>query len=192
MKKLWEKLKKEFFIAETLRYLIIGLVTTFFNLGCGAIFKNIFAASTVPFFARNFATLGTAAGCIIAAIVAFFGNKIYVFKSKSWKPLDVIKEFFGTVGSRAFSFVMLTLGMNLFVDRDLFHLVPFAEKHFGWDRHFAQKVVVYWIFRLLLGCIEIAFNYLINKLLIFRKKKGQADNTAQEQEQTEPAAAENE
>ena len=171
MKKIWEKLKKEFFIAETLRYLIIGLVTTFFNLGCGALLKNIFAASSIPFFSDNFATLGTAGGCIIAAIVAFFGNKIYVFKSKSWKLLDIIKEFFGTIGSRAFSFVMLTLGMSFFVDKDIFHLVPYAKEHFGWDTHFAQKVVVYWIFRLILGALEIAFNYIINKLLIFRKKK---------------------
>lgn len=171
MKKLWEKIKKEFFVAETLRYLIIGLVTTFFNLGGAYLFKTIFAASSIPFFADNFATLSTAAGAIIAAIVAFFGNKIYVFKSKSWKPLNVIKEFFGTVGSRAFSFVMLTLGMSLFVDKDIFHFVPFAQEHFGWSTHLAQKVVLFWIFRLILGAIEIAFNYLINKLLIFRKKK---------------------
>ena len=171
MKKLWEKIKKEFFVAETLRYLIIGLVTTFFNLGGAYAFKTVFAASSIPFFAENFATLSTAAGAIIAAIVAFFGNKIYVFKSKSWKPLNVIKEFFGTVGSRAFSFVMLTLGMSLFVDKDIFHFVPFAQGHFGWSAHFAQKVVLFWAFRLILGAIEIAFNYLINKLLIFRKKK---------------------
>ena len=74
MKKLWEKLKKEFFIAETLRYLIIGLITTFFNLGGAYVFKTIFAASSIEFFAKNFATLSTAAGCILAAIFAFFGG----------------------------------------------------------------------------------------------------------------------
>ena len=180
MKRIWEKLKKEFFIAETLRYLIIGLVTTFCTLLGAYIFKNIFAASSVPFFAKNFATLSTAMGCIIAAIVAFFGNKIYVFKSKSWKPLVVIKEFFGTLGSRSFAFVMLTLGMNLFVDRDILHLVPVFQKHFGWDEHFAQKVVLFWIFRLILGAFEVAFNYIINKLLLFRKKKTKKEDSVSE------------
>ena len=182
MKQLWKKFKKEFFVAETLRYLIIGLVTTFCTLLGAYIFKNIFAASSIPFFANNFATLSTAAGCVIAAIVAFFGNKIYVFKSKSWKPLVIIKEFFGTLGTRSFAFVMLTLGMNLFVDRDIFRLVPFFEKHFGWDEHFAQKVVLFWCFRLILGAFEVAFNYIINKLLLFRKKKdkSEAPETAEE------------
>ena len=180
MKRIWEKLKKEFFIAETLRYLIIGLVTTFCTLLGAYIFKNIFAASSFPFFAKNFATLSTAMGCIIAAIVAFFGNKIYVFKSKSWKPLVVIKEFFGTLGSRSFAFVMLTLGMNLIVDRDILHLVPVFQKHFGWDEHFAQKVVLFWIFRLILGAFEVAFNYIINKLLLFRKKKTKKEDSVSE------------
>ena len=178
MKKLWEKIKKEFFVAETLRYLYIGLCTTFCTLAGAYVFKKIFAASSIAFFAENFAMLSTAAGCIIAAIVAFFGNKIYVFKSKSWKPLKVIKEFFGTVGSRAFSFVMLTIGMSFFVDRDILHFVPYAQKHFGWDTHLAQKVVLFWTFRLILGGMELVFNYLINKLLIFRKKKTQPENDA--------------
>lgn len=190
MKKLWEKIKKEFFIAETLRYLIIGLVTSFCTLLGAYIFKTIFAASSIPFFANNFATLSTAMGCLIAAIVAFFGNKIYVFKSKSWKPLIVIKEFFGTLGSRSFAFVMLTLGMNLFVDRDIFHLVPLLQKHFGWDNHMAQKVVLFWTFRLLLGAFEIVFNYIINKLLLFRKKKAGADEEAEAEEATQEAQPE--
>lgn len=185
MKKLWKKLKEEFFIAETLRYLIIGLVTTFCTLLGAYIFKNIFAASSIPFFANNFATLSTAMGCLIAAIVAFFGNKIYVFKSKSWKPLVIIKEFFGTLGSRSFAFVMLTLGMNLFVDRDIFHLVPLLQKQFGWDNHMAQKVVLFWSFRLILGAFEVAFNYIINKLLLFRKKKTGKEDASE----TEAAAA---
>ena len=178
MKKLWEKLKKEFFIAETLRYLIIGLVTTFCTLLGAYIFKTIFAASSIPFFAKNFATLSTAMGCLIAAIVAFFGNKIYVFK-----------EFFGTLGSRSFAFVMLTLGMNVFVDRDILHLVPFFQKHFGWDEHFAHKVVLFWVFRLILGAFEVAFNYIINKLLLFRKKKEKPQEAAAQEDAAEAAPA---
>ncbi|MBQ6380898.1 MAG: hypothetical protein IJJ41_04755 [Clostridia bacterium] len=190
MKKLWEKLKKEFFVAETLRYLIIGLCTTFCTLLGAFVFKKIFAASSIPFFRDNFAMLSTAAGCLIAAIVAFFGNKIYVFKSKSWKPLVIIKEFFGTLGSRAFSFVMLTIGMGFFVDRDVFHFVPFAQKHFGWDEHFAHEVVLFWAFRLILGGLEVVFNYLINKLILFRKKRLQAENPTEENEEVAQPQAE--
>ena len=110
-----------------------------------------------------------------------FGNKIYVFKSKSWKPLVVIKEFFGTIGSRAFAFFMLTIGMSIFVDKDILHFVPYAEKHFGWNEHFAHKIVLFWAFRLILGGLEVVFNYLINKLLLFRKKKGAKAEPAEEE-----------
>ena len=79
MKKIWETLKKEFFIAETLRYLIIGLVCTFVNLGSAYVFKNLLSESSAVVLSHNAAAIGTALGCIFAAIVAFFGNKIFVF-----------------------------------------------------------------------------------------------------------------
>ena len=171
MRKIWEKLKKEFFIAETLRYLIVGLICTFFNLGSAYVFKNLFAGANSDFLQHNCAALGTAIGCALAAVIAFLGNKIYVFKSKSWKILNVIKEFLGTVGARVFAFVAVTAGMKIFVDNDIFHFVPYAQKHFGWSEHLAKGIVLFWFFRLFLGAAEVAFNYIMNKLLIFRKKK---------------------
>ena len=171
MKKIWETLKKEFFIAETLRYLIIGLVCTFVNLGSAYVIKNLLTDSHIAFFSHNAAAIGTAMGCVFAAIVAFFGNKIFVFKSKSWKPLDVIKEFFGTVSARALSFFFITFGMKLCVDNDIFHLVPFLQNKWGFTAEFAKGVIVFWFFRCTLGVIEIAFNYIMNKLVIFRKKR---------------------
>lgn len=183
MKKIWETLKREFFIAETLRYLIIGLVCTFINLGSAYVFKNMLTNSSVAVFSHNAAAIGTALGCVFAAIVAFFGNKIFVFKSKSWKPLDVIKEFFGTVSARALSFFFITFGMKLCVDNDIFHLVPFLQDKWGWTAEFAKGVVVFWFFRCTLGVIEIAFNYIMNKLVIFRKKRLQkAEQSSAESE----------
>lgn len=179
MKKIWETLKREFFIAETLRYLIIGLVCTFVNLGSAYLFKNILTDSGIAGLAHNAAAIGTALGCVFAAIVAFFGNKIFVFKSKSWKFLDVIKEFFGTISARALSFFFITFGMKLCVDNDIFHLVPFLQKEWGLTAEFAKGVIVFWFFRCTLGVIEIAFNYIMNKLVIFRKKRLQKMENAQ-------------
>ena len=182
MKKLWEKIKKEFFVAETLRYLIVGLICTFFNLGAFGLFKVIFDNSSVEFFHTNSKAIAYAIGAAIAALVAFAGNKIYVFKSKSWKPKVVIKEFFETVGSRFFIYVVVTLATNALVDRDILHFVPYAVAKFGWTEEFAKNTVLAWFFRLFLGAIEIAFNYLINKLLIFRKKKGKPEAEAEQSE----------
>lgn len=172
MKKLWEKLKKEFFIAETLRYLIVGIFSVIIDFGFAGIVKNIGFASKSVFFNSNAAAIGTAVGWLTASIASFFGNKIFVFKSKSWSPGKVAKEFFGTIGSRGFSFFISFFGMKFFVDNDIFHFVPYACRRWGWTTHLAKEIVLFWAWRCVLGLFEVAFNYIINKVLIFRKKKG--------------------
>ena len=85
---------------------------------------------------------------ILAVIYAYISNKIFVFASKSWHPSVLFKEFFEFVSARFLSGVVETIILYTFVD-----CLHYPD---GYVKIFAG---------LLIGTV----NYLLSKLLIFKK-----------------------
>lgn len=95
--------------------------------------------------------VATALALIITIIFAFFTNKLFVYRSKSWKIEVLIKESFGFLICRALTGVFDMLFMLVTVD--VLELFP---------------VLMKLIAALLVGLM----NYLAGKFLIFKR-----DNT---------------
>ncbi len=167
----FSKLKKDILSAETLRYIVCGFICgVIINLGVYYILANlVLSHSKISFFENNANSIGTATGWITATVLTFIANKVIVFRSEQWRAGTVLKEFFGTVGARGFSFIVTTFGMKLFVDMNIIGIVA-LEKNAHGDYLHAKGAVIAFIFRCLFGLFEIIFNYIMNKLFIFGKK----------------------
>ena len=87
---------------------------------------------------------------VVAVAFAFFVNKAYVFASRSWKLNAVFGELWRFVFGRVLSGVMETLVMFVFVDLLRFH-----------DG----------IIKIAVGVLVVVVNYVVSKLLVFRKPK---------------------
>ncbi len=130
-----------FLKSETGSYLFFGAMTTVVNyiffvaameLGGGVIFSN-----TVAF--------------VFAVTFAYFTNKIYVFKSKSWKLNVVLKETAAFIAARILSFLFETAGLW------------FAE-----DVIKTNKIGIL-VAKVILSVVVVLLNWVISKFFIFKK-----------------------
>ena len=85
----------------------------------------------------------------VAVLFAFFTNRIWVFQSKTTGILPITKELTGFAGGRVFTLLLQELIMAVFVT------------WLGWNKY---------VFRLLTAVLVVILNYIISKLLVFRKK----------------------
>lgn len=134
---------------ETISYLIFGILTTVVNWGTYSLLVS-------------FSPLGINGSNIIAWIAsvlfAFITNKIYVFRSTSFKISLLIPEFFKFVSSR-----LITGALEIGLVPLLVHL-GFNYRIFG-IKGFAAKLVV--------SVIVVILNYFLSKYLVFNKDKSQ-------------------
>ena len=96
---------------------------------------------------------------ILAVIVAFITNKLYVFDSKSWKPALALAEFITFVGGRALTGVLEIVAVPMLVswgfDATLFGVEGLPAK-------ISMTVVI------------VILNYILSKFISFnigKKKK---------------------
>ncbi len=121
-------------VQETFRYLICGISTVVVNIALYHVlseYGNIgtLTANTIAFF--------------LAVLYAFFGNSIYVFRTKcTWR--------------RFWEFMMMRIG-TLAIDNIGMYLMVSWQ----WNDILAKCVV---------NVVIIAINYIFSKLLIFKKK----------------------
>lgn len=87
---------------------------------------------------------------ILAVLFAYVTNKLFVFESKVDTKQKLLKEFFTFVASRVFTFVLETFVMYVMID---------------W-MHINDMVV-----KVIAQIIVICTNYILSKLIIFKKKK---------------------
>ena len=149
MKKIIELYKK---YEEIINYLIMGVLTTVVNLAVK--YELLFTVLD----ASNATELQIAViiSWIIACLFAYITNRKFVFKSKSEK---ILKEFTTFVSARLFTLVLEMLIMFVFVT--LLKL----NSHL-W--------VVIW--SLVAQIIVIVVNYILSKLVIFKKEKKDEEN----------------
>lgn len=86
---------------------------------------------------------------IVAVVFAFVVNKIFVFKSRSWESRIVFRESWQFLSARIFSGVLDMAMMWFFVD-----VMGFSDV----------------IIKIIANIIVIVLNYILSKLIIFRKK----------------------
>lgn len=139
MKKLYEKYK------ELIHYIFFGGATTAVNWLVYALLVEVFHADI---------TLSNAIAWLAAVIFAFITNKLFVFESKSFASAVIWKEALSFLGSRLLSGLLEIVGptalMAIGLDMPLFGIDGFAAK-------------------LVVSIGVIVLNYVLSKLLVFRK-----------------------
>ncbi len=137
LKSLWQKYK------EILLYLFFGVVTTVVNYGVYALCVRGFHMDVVP---------ANIIAWVLAVIVAFVTNKLWVFESKTWNPKIAGKEFGEFVVARLATLVIETVLLWIFVDK--LHVNDL-------------------IMKIITNVIVVILNYIFSKFIIFKEKKGE-------------------
>ncbi len=134
------KLWKRLVNPETVSYVIFGVLTTVINI---AVF--VFCYDHLHW---NEVIANTVAW-VIAVIFAFITNKLYVFKSKSFESTLLWRELVTFLVAR-----LLSLGVD---DLGIWLLVGILH-------------VNEWVSKILMNVIVVIINYVLSKLIIFKKK----------------------
>jgi len=113
------------------------------------------------------------AAWVAALVFAFFVNKIYVFRSKTWKPRVVAKEASTFVTARLLSFIMDYLLIIVFNEL----VWPPVSGWFTqlWEVDLGLPFSAFWVYRNgvkfgIVGFLVLVFNYFASKYVIFKKK----------------------
>lgn len=120
-------------------YGIFGILTTLVNVAVYYLFYERVGLSNLT---------STVVAWFFAVLFAFVTNKIFVFDSKSWKYQMVVSEVLKFFGCRLGTGCIEVGMMVLFVDM----------------LHFSGTIM-----KLITNCIVIVLNYVLSKLIIFRK-----------------------
>ena len=157
-KKLLEKLPflEKVLQWEIISYLVFGVLTTVVNLAAYWLVNLIRGKDyetavlfTVKSFEFRWIYLANAVAWIVAVLFSFVTNKLFVFESKAADTKTVLRELTTFIGTRILSFLL------------------FEELIFGLLAHFMNS----WIAKLIIAVFVVIFNYVMSKLVIFRKKK---------------------
>ncbi|MBO4835689.1 MAG: GtrA family protein [Lachnospiraceae bacterium] len=132
---LWKKYR------EIITYLFFGFVTTAVNYGVYALLVRGFHMDVVP---------ANIIAWIVAMIVAFVTNKLWVFESKAHDFKTLAKEFVEFAIARLITLGIETLLLWIFVDK------------LG-----ANDLIM----KIITNVIVVILNYIFSKFIIFRKKK---------------------
>ena len=121
-------------------YVVFGVLTTAINIAVYALCYRVLRLPNVP---------SNVIAWILAVLFAFVTNKLYVFESKSLERGTVLRELLSFVGARLAT-GLLDLAV-MFVGVDLLH---------GPDL----------VFKVGSNVLVIILNYVLSKLIVFRKK----------------------
>jgi len=128
-------------------YLFFGGATTFVNW---FVYGLMVRLAGFPI------AVGNITAWVTAVIFAFITNKVWVFQSRSWRPLLVLREGSAFLGARIVSGLVELVGVPFLFQLGLNYPL------FGIEG-FAAKVIV--------SIIVVILNYIFSKLFIFRPGK---------------------
>lgn len=165
---------------EFIFYSWVGLATTFVSYGVRSLILYSFASlrgidlnSNDPMMVGASSALRSAAqtaGWVAGVLFAFLPNKIIVFRDRTWG----VKHTFLQFGS----FVVSRIG-TYFLELLLAVLLPISLNHFGYQPfRFVGVTFTSDILTMVISIILVtAINYLISKLIVFRKDKPSAEKS---------------
>lgn len=172
MKQKQERLWKGFW--ELFFYILVGLATTFVSYGVRSLILYSFAPlrgidlnSTDPAMVGASSALRSVAqtvGWIAAVLFAFLPNKILVFRDRTWGTKHTLLQF-GSFGlSRVGTYfleLLLAVVLPILLNQSGYRPTRFVGVTFTSD-----------ILTMVISIILVtAINYLISKLIVFRKDK---------------------
>ena len=170
MKKLFQKTKELFpKYREIIVYIIVGLMTTIvaygFRLGVIYSFAPILGIDLAEAggSAAGLRAVGTTVGWVAGVIFAFFTNKIWVFRDNVKGKRAVLIQFGEFTLSRLFTY-FIEVGIGVGIPA---LLIALGYKPFKIILTFDADLIA-------LGfsvVIVTILNYILSKLLVFRKKK---------------------
>lgn len=137
-------IRKFFINRETILYVIFGVLTTVVSYVVG-----LLCYYTLPLEAALLNLVSNCISWVAAVAFAFVTNKIFVFESKSWSAGVLLHEVPTFLSARLLSLGVELLGMWLLVDCAR---IPYA------------------VSKILMNVLVILINYVLSKLVIFKKK----------------------
>lgn len=157
----------KFLTYEMLSYLFFGVMTTVVNLGVFYASDKLLGNGVLAdfsvlghLFKVTYEDVSTVIAWIFAVLFAYITNKLWVFESKSRRFNIVARELVSFFGARIISFVVFESFGFMLVRNILINTGLFATEN-------APK----WIAKIFISVFVVIFNYVMSKLLIFRKKK---------------------
>ena len=140
IKQLYEKHK------EIIVYIIFGGLTTVVNwLTYGWLVKYVHININIS----------NVVAWIVAVLFAYFTNKIWVFNSKKWDALSLLKEFSLFIGARLISGIFEIISLPVLI------FIGFNQQILGIDGFFAKVIISIFV---------VLLNYITSKLFIFKQK----------------------
>lgn len=145
---------KRLFNRERVMYLIFGVLTTVINY-------SVFYLLYIPFGMES--AIANTIAFIVAVILAYVANKLFVFESKSWARAVIGPEMLQFLLSRIFAFLIEEAGI-LIGDNwlELGRYTLFTLWGIVVDGILLSKLA--------LAVVGVILNYLFCKLLVFKKK----------------------
>lgn len=140
---------------EIIIYVLFGLLTTVVNLSVFWLFSRILGderyliTNVIAWFA--------------AVSFSFLTSKIWVFRSKSWKFSVLFKEVTSFFAARILTLGIEELGLYFFVDTLSFGEISIRLLSFEIGGELIAKALI--------AVVVVVVNYVLSKLVIFRKKK---------------------
>ena len=148
IKKLFNKYK------EIISYVFFGVLATVVSIGTYKLFEIVLG--------KELYLVSNILSWIITVAFAYVTNKLWVFKSKSWKANVIVKEIIGFAGARIFSLVVEEAGLWLLVDICNMKALSFEIFSFRLNGEMIAKIIM--------QVIVVIMNYIFSKFIIFKKK----------------------
>lgn len=157
---------------EMLSYLFFGVMTTVVNFSVFYVIDKILGNGSISefsvlghIFRITFEDVSTFIAWIIAVLFAYVTNKLWVFESESTALPVLVKEIASFFGARIISFVVFESAGFMIMRNILINLGIFSSEN-------APK----WIAKIFMSVAVVVFNYVMSKLVIFKKKKNEAES----------------
>ncbi len=144
---------------EIVSYLFFGVLTSIVSWASYSllviIFKQYISVVTIGTlkFPIN-VLIANALSWFLATIFAYITNKIYVFKSKTWKIKDIVNEICFFFSTRLFMGIVEIIAVPVLVS------IGLNQSIFGIDGMLAK---------LLVSIVGVIVNYVVSKFIVFMK-----------------------
>lgn len=144
--KRFEPLYKQY--KEPLMYLFFGVLTTLVNFVTAAIVKSLLSGAGVG---NGWVTrISTFIAWVAGVAFAYVTNRIWVFDSKAKGAKDISLEALSFTGGRLFTYFVEAVMMEV------------GNVRLGFN---------YWATKITANVVVVILNYIISKLIVFRKPK---------------------